>query len=343
MNHYRHQLPQLDQGAESTVFITDGGLETDLIFQQGIHLPEFAAFVLLDDAIGTAALRQYYEKYVAIAQKYEVGLVLESPTWRASSDWGNRLGYSEDDLALMNKRAIAMLQVIRRHAHHPLIVISGCVGPRGDGYRSNVLMSALAAQHYHTPQVTTLEASGVDMIGAMTMTYAEEAIGIAWAAQEAGLPVAISFTVETNGCLPSGQSLKDAIEQVDRATNSTPDYYMINCAHPSHFKSVIASGEAWTDRIQGIRANASRKSHAELDEANTLDEGNPMELGAQYLALAESLRNLNVLGGCCGTDHRHIEAICETCFSEVEAFALTQSKSSFIHWYHQEVELSKYA
>lgn len=312
--NYRHQLPQVDSQAQHQVFITDGGLETDLIFQQGLHLPEFAAFVLLKDIVGTAAIRRYFEKYIAIAKQYNVGMVLESPTWRANPDWGTQLGYDAASLTDMNWRAIALLQAIRDEANYEPIVISGCIGPRGDGYSPNMLMDAQSAQNYHSRQVNAFESGGADFVSAITMTYAEEAIGITWAAQVAGLPVVISFTVETDGRLPSGQPLGEAIEQVDKATNSAPAYYMINCAHPTHFQDVLVKGEAWVGRIYGIRANASRLSHAELDEAETLDDGNPQELGAQYLALKDKLPNLTVLGGCCGTDYRHVEAICDAYF-----------------------------
>ena len=316
MTNYRYQLPQLETQKSPKVFITDGGLETDLIFLQGFHLPEFASFVLLDDPIGTAAMQRYFDRYVEIAQRYEVGLLLESPTWRANRDWGERLGYDTAALDKINRQAIAFLQAIRHTAQSASspIVISGCIGPRGDGYSPVSMMDAQSAQQYHQAQVNTFAATAADMVSALTIPYAEEAVGITWAAQKVEIPVVISFTVETDGRLPSGQSLKGAIEQVDSATNSAPDYYMINCAHPSHFQSVIATGEAWTDRIYGIRANASRKSHAELDEAETLDDGNPQELGTQYVGLKEQLRNLTVLGGCCGTDARHIEAICKACF-----------------------------
>mgnify|MGYP001795240249 CR=1 FL=1 len=316
---YRQQLPQLSPNEK--VFITDGGLETDLIFQQGIHLPEFAAFVLINDVMGRAALRRYFEKYVAIAREYNTGLVLESPTWRANRDWGERLGCDAAALTRINRDAITFFQEMRTEAAASVspIVISGCIGPRGDGYNPDSYMDAHTAQQYHAPQVDVFERAGADMVSAITMTYVEEAIGIAWAAQVAGIPAVISFTVETDGRLPSGRSLKDAIEQVDKETNATPAYYMINCAHPTHFQQVIAGNEPWCDRIYGVRANASQKSHAELDEAETLDDGNPQELGADYVALKEKLRNLTVLGGCCGTDYRHIKAICEAYFPLVGA------------------------
>ena len=310
----QENLPQLSSldGPDPRFFITDGGLETVLVFHEGIQLPCFAAFVLLKDVIGRETLRRYYEKYVAIAHQNNVGLILESPTWRASADWGQQLGYSTEDLDEINREAIALLQSMR--AEHQTgrtpLVVSGCVGPRGDGYSPDSYMPAEMATHYHRPQISAFAAAGADMACAMTMTYAEEAIGITRAAQAASIPVAISFTVETDGRLPSGQSLAAAIQQVDAATSSAPVYYMINCAPPTHFYSTLAGGEPWTDRIFGIRANASRKSHAELDESDSLDDGNPVELGAQYVQLKDRLRNLSIVGGCCGTDHRHIEAIC---------------------------------
>lgn len=322
MTKYRDHLPQLH-----APFITDGGLETVLIFHQGIALPDFAAFVLLKDLMGRETLRRYYEKYVAIAQKYETGLILESPTWRASSDWGQRLGYTAKGLADLNERAIALLQEIRAESEtsQSPMVVSGCVGPRGDGYSPTNLMDADTAERYHTEQIAAFASARADMACAITMTYAEEAIGIARAAQTAGLPIAISFTVETDGHLPSGQSLQSAIEQVDRETQSAPVYYMINCAHPTHFQNVLAAEEAssngWISRIYGLLANASRLSHAELDEAETLDDGSPTELGRQYAKLREHLPNLTVLGGCCGTDHRHIEAICSACLPGMKPFS----------------------
>src|SRR5690606_1931343 len=171
---------------------------------------------------------------------------------------------------------------------------------------------------YHQSQIQALCAAGADMISAMTMTNADEATGIVNAARAVSLPVAISFTVETNGTLPTGQSLGDAIAQVDQATGSGPAYYMVNCAHPSHFEAVLAGGAPWTRRIRGIRANASRQSHAELDNSTELDAGNPVELGQSYQRLLRELPQLNVLGGCCGTDVRHLRAISKACAEALE-------------------------
>jgi S-methylmethionine-dependent homocysteine/selenocysteine methylase len=308
---YRDHLPQLGDG----LFLTDGGIETVLIFHEGIDLPLFAAFDLLKDEEGTERLRRYYKPYVTLARERGVGFVLESPTWRASPRWAGEIGYDAEELDRLNRRAIALLEEIRAEFSDGAapIVISGCVGPQDDGYNPGELLSADAAQDYHSAQIRTFAGTAADMVTAITMTYAEEAVGIARAAREAGLPVAISFTVETDGRLPSGQPLGDAIELVDAETAGAPAYFMINCAHPTHFEAVLESGNGWRERIRGLRANASRMSHAELDEATELDEGDPADLGARYADLREQLPQLNVLGGCCGTDHRHVAAIRDAC------------------------------
>ena len=302
---YRDSLPQLDGG----LFLTDGGIETVLIFHEGLELPDFAAFDLLKEEEGTKALRRYYEPYAALARDERLGFVLESPTWRASPRWATALGYSDQELDQLNRKAIALMEELREEyeADAP-VVISGCVGPHDDGYRPTDALSADAAQDYHGTQIATFADTAADMITAITMTYAEEAVGVSRAASEAGLPTAISFTLETDGRLPSGQALGDAIQQVDAEAPAA--YYMINCAHPTHFEDVLAGGESWAERIRGLRANASTKSHAELDEATELDAGDPADLGARYADLRARLPRLNVLGGCCGTDQRHITAIC---------------------------------
>jgi S-methylmethionine-dependent homocysteine/selenocysteine methylase len=304
MSH-RASLPQL----EGDLFLTDGGIETSLIFHQGLDLPEFAAFVLLDNEEGLDELRRYYEPYVSLARESGTGLVLETPTWRASPGWAARLDVSPEKLDWLNRRAVALMEELRRSAGDNPVVISGCVGPEGDGYRPAKLLSADAARAYHATQIGTFADTAADMVTAITMTYADEATGVAQAASDAGLPSVISFTLETDGRLPNGQGLGEAIKAVDEATDGAPAYYMINCAHPTHFDDVLATDEPWRDRIRGLRANASTMSHDELDEAEELDDGDPADLGARYAALRSRLPNLNVLGGCCGTDHRHVAAI----------------------------------
>jgi homocysteine S-methyltransferase len=301
-------LPQL---SGDRLYITDGGLETTLIFHLGLELPDFAAFDLLRDEAGSEALRRYYEPYLEVARDQGVGIVLDSATWRASRDWGERLGYSAEELAEANRRAVALIEELRAANPGVPAVLNGVVGPRGDGYVVGETMTAEEAEAYHREQVGTFAATAAEMVSAITMTYVDEAVGVARAAQAAGMPAVISFTVETDGRLPSGQPLGEAVVQVDRETGSSPAYYMINCAHPTHFEGVL-EGE-WLHRIGGIRANASRMSHEQLDAATELDEGDPNELARQYRALRERLPNAVVLGGCCGTDDRHVAAIAAAC------------------------------
>lgn len=308
---YRTSLPQ----TSGEFFLTDGGIETTLIFNEGLNLPDFAAFHLLRTPEGEAALRKYFQTYIDLARTTGTGLVLETATWRASADWGTKLGYTREALADANRKAVALLEELRSQqpAEQKPIVISGCVGPRGDGYVPDTAMSVEAAEAYHRDQIQTFAGTAADMVCAITMNYAEEAAGIALAARSAEMPVALSFTVETDGRLPTGQPLKEAIEQVDEITAKYPVYYMINCAHPSHFEGLLDESAPWTKRIHGLRANASRMSHAELNESPTLDSGNPEELGQDYARLRRRLTQINVMGGCCGTDHRHIEQIARAC------------------------------
>ena len=307
----RSLLPQEMGG----VFLTDGGIETTLIFHEGWELPHFAAFDLLKSAEGTRALYTYYARYAAMARANGLGFVLESPTWRASRDWGEKLGYSPAALADANGKAMRLMGELREAfaSENSAMVISGCVGPRGDGYDPGSVMGVEEASAYHAAQIASFAAYGADMVTAITMTNAPEAIGVVRAAEAIGLPVAISFTVETDGRLPTGQGLPAAVAEVDGATGSAPRYYMINCAHPTHFAGVLKTQGAWVQRMRGLRANASRRSHAELNEAPNLDAGDAGELAGQYRALLTRHPHMSVLGGCCGTDHRHLEAICAAC------------------------------
>ncbi|MEO8005369.1 MAG: homocysteine S-methyltransferase family protein [Betaproteobacteria bacterium] len=311
MSKYRNRLPQLG----NKLFLTDGGMETTLIFHEGIELPYFAGFDLLKDEAGMQIVRDYYDRYLAIARQHDVGALLESPTWRANADWAAKLGYDSVTLADANRKAIGLMLDLRakHETRERPMVISGNIGPRGDGYRADARMTAVEACRYHAQQIDTFAGTDADMVSAFTINYPEEAIGVVQAARAASMPVAISFTVETNGCLSSGDSLATAIQRTDAETGDYAAYFMINCAHPSHFEQLLQSDEPWRQRIRGLRANASRKSHAELDESTDLDSGDPQELGSQYRGLRARMPRLNVLGGCCGTDHRHVAAIFEAC------------------------------
>lgn len=311
MSKYRHDLPQLGRA----FFLTDGGLETFLFFQQGIDLPEFAAFPLLETLEGRAEIARYMVRHIQIALDARWGFVMETPTWRANRDWGAKLGYDRDGLARANREAVRFMAALREKFETPetRMVISGNIGPRGDGYNPAERMTPDEAATYHRDQIDAFVEAGADLVTTLTMTHVEEAVGIARAAQDAGIPAVISFTTETDGNIPTGQSLGDAIEETDALTGAAPAYYMVNCAHPTHFDAALRTDAAWIKRLRGIRANASTKSHEELDNSTELDEGNPVELGAQYRAIRDRMPHVTILGGCCGTDHRHVEQICSAC------------------------------
>ena len=318
MTKYRHALPQTRGG----MFLSDGGMETALIYLQGCELPQFASFVLLDHEAGRAALVSYYESFLTIARESGVGFVLDTATWRASLDWGRLLGYDAARLRTANDAAVELIASLRQQWETPSmpIVLNGAIGPRGDGYKAG-RMDAAEAQDYHAFQVDAFAATQADMVSAITMNTVNEAVGIARAARAAGMPCVVSFTVETDGRLVDGTSLRAAIEATEEATGSSPVYYMVNCAHPTHFDQALARDEDWVKRIHGVRANASAKSHAELDESTELDIGDMEDLGRRYRALTQAFPSIRVLGGCCGTDHRHIAQISDACASVRSAAA----------------------
>lgn len=307
MAKYRNRLPQLGKQP----FLTDGGIETTLIYDSHLDLPEFAAFTLLDDEKSTSELYNYYLPYIELARRDLLGFILESPTWRASREWGVKIGYDRDGLEQVNRQAIELLVKIRERfeVESSPMPISGCLGPRGEGYHVRGKMTVTEAYEYHAHQIGIFAETEADLVSAFTINYVEEAIGITLAARRYEMPVVISFTVETDGRLPSGQPLQGAIEEVDKATADGPAYYMINCAHPTHFSHVLVGEGAWLGRIRAIRANASCRSHEELDDMDELDRGNSTELAGEYGNLLQLLPNLNVFGGCCGTDHHHLEEI----------------------------------
>jgi S-methylmethionine-dependent homocysteine/selenocysteine methylase len=296
------------------VKLTDAGLETVLVFEEGIDLPQFAAFPLVDTDEGRAALKRYYTPFLELARDRGVPLVLSAPTWRANPDWGALLGYAGDDLAAVNRRAVAFVEEIRDEVPGTDVVIEACIGPRSDAYAPTLIMDADGAQAYHSFQLGALATTGCAQVTALTLAYAEEAIGIVRAATAVGLPVVIGFTVETDGRLAGGMSIEEALAAVDEATDEAALGFVINCAHPTHFAGALPEGTA-RERIIGLRANASTLSHAELDEAEELDAGDPEDLAERYAALRGELPGLEVLGGCCGTDIRHVTAIADAWLS----------------------------
>jgi S-methylmethionine-dependent homocysteine/selenocysteine methylase len=306
MSKYRNGLPQLS----GDLFLTDAGLETDLIFNHGIEIREFAAHTLLPNPQGREAVANYFRGFLALANEYDAGFVLDSQTWKAHMHWAEDLVATEQELYETNKNSIAFIAELRDEfsGNSKPIVLNGIVGPRGDAYVPEAQMAAREAEEYHSKQMEWLAETEVDMVSALTFTQSDEAIGIVRAARSAGLPIVISFTVETDGCLPTGQPLNEAIGAVDDATDSAAAYFMVNCAHPDHFFDVL-DDSVWARRIRGLRCNASRLSHEELDECEALDDGDPLELAKQYKALTTTMPWLNVFGGCCGSDLRHVARI----------------------------------
>ncbi len=308
MSKYRNELPQLS----GDLFLTDAGLETDLIFNHGIEIREFAAHTLLPNPHGREAVANYLRGFLSLANKYDAGFVLDSQTWKAHMHWADDLGTNEQELRQSNKDAIALITELRDEfsGNRKPIVLNGVIGPRGDAYAPEAKLAARESEEYHSKQIDWLVATNVDMVTALTFTQSDEAIGVVRAAQSVGLPVVISFTVETDGSLPMGEPLNEAISAVDDSTNAAAAYFMVNCAHPDHFFHVLDDSH-WARRICGLRCNASRLSHAELDECEVLDDGDPVELADQYKAITNTMPWLNIFGGCCGSDLRHVTQIAQ--------------------------------
>lgn len=308
MADYRKALPQLS----GSLYLTDAGIETDLIFNHGIEIPEFAAHTLLPDANGRDALARYLRGFLSLANRLGTGFILDSQTWKAHPHWASDLGVTDAQLEEANRDAIEFIAGLRDEysANAEPIVLNGVIGPRGDAYAPEEELTADAAESYHSTQLGWLQDTAVDMVTALTFTQATEAIGVVRAARRYDLPVVVSFTVETDGKLPTGQPLGEAIRKVDEETGGQTAYFMVNCAHPDHFFDVL-DDEDWTRRIRGIRCNASRLSHAELDECEELDAGDPAELASQYRALMQRMSWINVVGGCCGSDLKHVTMIAE--------------------------------
>jgi homocysteine S-methyltransferase len=298
-------------GRDGRLRLTEAGIETVLVFEHGIDLPAFATFPLLEDAAGRQALTDYAIPYLELAGARGTGFVLETTTWRANSDWGASLGYDQDALRRVAYDAVAFARGLVALTGTDDVLVSGCVGPRGDGYVPGERMTADEAAAYHLPQMRDLHDAGADLATSFTFSYAEEGVGMAAASAEAGIPAVVGFTVETDGRLPSGEPLSSAIRAVDEATGGFPAWFMVNCAHPDHLRPALDRGEGWTARIGALRANASRQSHAELDEAEVLDSGDPVELASEYASLQDLLPGLGVVGGCCGTDFRHVTQLAD--------------------------------
>jgi homocysteine S-methyltransferase len=306
VSKYRNALPQLS----GDLFLADAGIETDLIFNHGVEIREFASHTLLPNPTSREIVANYFRGFLSLAKNFDAGFILDSQTWKAHLHWAEDLGTTEQELCLANKDSIAFIAELRDEysTNSKPIVLNGVIGPRGDAYAPESRVAAVEAEEYHAKQIAWLAETDVDMVTATTFTQSDEAIGVVQAARSADLPIVISFTVENDGRLPTGQPLDEAINAVDNATNAAAAYFMVNCAHPNHFFDVLDDSD-WARRIRGLRCNASRLTHAELDECEVLDDGDPEELANQYKSIAASMPWLNVFGGCCGSDLRHVTEI----------------------------------
>ncbi|MDS9470097.1 homocysteine S-methyltransferase family protein [Paracoccus sp. MBLB3053] len=287
------------------IWIAWTGMETDLIFNHGYDLRSFAAFPMLDSEEGRARLRGYYDAQIQIGGDFGVGIILDTPTWMANPDRALAVGYKAPDLPRVTRDGVSLARDAAAARADVAIRLSVQIGPRGDGYKPGIAAAETAAR-YHLPQIAAAHEAGADLVSAYTLGAAGEAIGISAAARQVGIPALIAFTIETDGRLADGTPLSAAVaELVEKAE---PEAVVVNCAHPDHVASGLDGGP-WQTKLAGIVANASRQSHAELDAAEALDDGNPEELAGQLAELRRVLPNLRVLGGCCGTDLRHLRAI----------------------------------
>ncbi|MEJ1962670.1 MAG: homocysteine S-methyltransferase family protein [Gammaproteobacteria bacterium] len=298
---------------EGVLYLTEGGQETEIMYRHGHHLPEFAMYPLLDRPAAMADLRAMYARVLDVAAEHDFVPMLSGLDYRGSPDWGEKLGYSRTALADALLQSIAFLREVARpyEGQVPNILIGGMMGPRGDAYSLNRTITAGEAEEYHSFQIETLKQANVDFVGAVTFNNIPEAVGVARAAKRLGMPLNISFTLDSNHRLKSGPSLKEAIEAVDReAGDARPDFYGINCSHPLEFGPALETGE-WILRLRSLRPNASAKDKIDLCQIGHLEDGDPADLGKRMGALARRYSHIDIWGGCCGTWDRHLREIAQ--------------------------------
>lgn len=296
---------------DGVLYLTEGGQETEILYRHGRDLPEFAMYPLLDDAAAMSDLRSMYSAVLDVAAGHGFVAMISGLDYRGSPDWGEKLGYSRSALAEALERSIAFLREVARPYQGQIreIFIGGMLGPRGDAYALNKTITAEEANEYHSFQLEILKRAGVDFVSAVTFNSVAEAVGVARAAARIGVPLNISFTLESNHRLKSGLSLKEAVQAVDsHAGDARPDFYGINCSHPSEFEPALEPGD-WVLRFRSLRPNASAKDKMELCQIGHLEEGDPVDLGARMGVLARRYPHIDVWGGCCGTWDRHLHEI----------------------------------
>ncbi|PMG07031.1 homocysteine methyltransferase [Vibrio breoganii] len=303
VNHRRHLIADM---TIPTLCYT--GIDTELLFTHNQPLPGYASYPLLAKSSTRAIIEKMYIDLIALAKRYQTAVILDAMTWIASSQRGAMIGLNEHQLRDFNLDAIDLMAQVRDRCGDLPTLLSAQIGPREDGYQANNQMSANESLGYHSTQIDTYKLTKADFITASTLSYPEEAAGIVLAAKSANIPVVVSFTVELDGNLPNGESLEDAIAKVDGLTKRYASYFMINCAHPSHFSHSFTQ-QPWEQRIKGIVVNASKCSHAELDRCETLDSGDPFTLGKEVAEICRQNTQISVVGGCCGTNLDHLEQI----------------------------------
>lgn len=311
-------LPPMGSGE---IFLTEGGSETEILYRHGFELPEFAMFPLLDDPRAAAAMRAMFCAQLDVAAEFGLSFLLSGLDYRASPDWGAKLGYSPAALAEANLAAIGFLREIAEgyHGQIPQLLIGGILGPRGDAYGLNRDITTESAEDYHAVQLETLKAAEVDFACALTFNNAPEAIGAARAASKIGVPLSISLTLDSTHRLKSGPSLAEAIAEIDaEAGEHAPDFYLLNCSHPLEYEPAIEPGD-WIARLRGVRPNASKMEKLALCKLGHLEAGDPVELGRQVRDLSERHPHMDVFGGCCGTGDRHLREIAKALVEPAEA------------------------
>lgn len=312
-------LPQLD----GTLMTCGGGFETWLQYVDGFELRHFCAFELLNDPRGVECLRDYHRKVVEASVGNGFGVINEGLHYRSSRDWGELIGFSKDALEEINIRGIEFYRDFAREyeTEETPMLVGGVIGPRGDAYNVGRTPDAAEAEDYHSEQIQTFKKAGADLVTAATFSSVEEVIGLARAARAAEMPVVISFFVARGGKLKGGETLEDAIAQVDAATGHAPAYYMVNCTHPTEFEPGLTEGD-WTRRLGGFMPNAVAMETLDLCKLGHLEDGDPEELGGQMARLAERFPHINVWGGCCGTDGRHFGEITRQVGAARQAMAM---------------------
>ncbi|MEY2396937.1 MAG: homocysteine S-methyltransferase [Actinomycetota bacterium] len=293
-------------------YLTEGGTETEVMYKHGFELPEFAMFPLLDQADAMDALRGMYARYLETAARHGFGALIGGLDYRASADWAGLLGYSNDELAEFQMRAIDFLRDVAKpyESDLPSVLIAGVVGPRGDAYQVNREITTDEAEEYHSAQMSTLARAGVDLVSALTFNGVAEAVGVARAANRAGLPLCMSFIVDhETSRLQTGPTLKDAIESVDAlAGDARPTFYGINCSHPLEFMPALEPGD-WIERVRSLRPNAAAADKIALCTLGRLEQGDPVQLGKLMGELAAQYPHIDIWGGCCGTWDTHFDEI----------------------------------